>query len=319
MVDRPAISIGMPVYNAEDLLPETLDSVLSQTFEDLEVVISDNASTDSTPDICRAYAERDQRVRYERNKSNIGIPPNFNRVFRLSRAPFFKWQAHDDLLHPDFLKRCTGVLNEDPTTVLVGARVGLIEQDGSPVRFDTDRGMFITSYGEQSRPGTAPDTLASPQRLERFRSVVFDVAGPLHAELIFGLFRSRALARTPLMEGYIGAEKVLMARLSLIGRFREVPEELFLRRLHPRHASAMGGGTWKGQIQIARTLSPDRRLILFPLARQVRGYVQAVNEANISSGEKVHCWAMIAEKVAAVGIERVKRMATNFRGRRRNA
>ena len=171
----------------------------------------------------------------------------------------------------------------------------------------------------RSRPGTAPNTLASTRRLERFRSVVFDVAGPLHAALIFGLFRSQALARTPLIEGYIGAEKVLMARLSLIGRFREVPDELFLRRLHAGHAGAMGGGTWRGQIEIARTYSPNRRLILFPLTRQVRGYLQAVNDANITPGEKVSCWTMIAAKAAAVGVERVKRVAADVRGRRRDA
>ncbi len=103
MVSDPKVSIGLPVYNGEDLLPETLDSILAQTFDDFEVVISDNASTDGTPEICRAYSRSDERIRFERANSGISIPNNFKRAFRLSRGRYFKWHAHDDVLDPEFL------------------------------------------------------------------------------------------------------------------------------------------------------------------------------------------------------------------------
>lgn len=312
-MSEPKISLGMPVYNGESLLPETLDSILRQTFEDFEVVISDNASTDSTPEICHAYAERDERIRYEPTDINIGVLANFNRVFRLSRGQYFKWQAHDDLLGSVFLERCADILDSDPTTVLVGTRVGLIEMDGSPVSYDANAGMFVTSFGERI-PAPAPtDTLASPIRLRRFRGVLFDVRGPVHSEFVFGLFRSDALAATPLIEGYIGAEKVLLARLSLVGPFREVPEELFFRRYRRGRQGGSGGGTWRGRIRVAKAFAPNRRFILFPFARQVRGYFDVIYGADISPPEKVRCAAIVLEKVANVGIERVKRMPTKIR------
>jgi len=314
-VSEPRVSIGMPVYNGEELLPETLDSILAQTFDDFEVVISDNASTDGTPEICRAYARRDKRIRYERYDRGIPIPRNFNRAFRLSRGRYFKWQAHDDLIGPEFLNHCVRILDEDLTTLLVGTRVGLIERDGSPVPLEAERGMFVTSYGEQIPvpPLVRSDALESPQRVERFRSVLFDIHGAVEAEYIFGLFRSAALGATPLNQGYIGAGKVLLARLSLVGRFREVTEQLFFRRYHPGHAGASPGGTWLGHVRLAKAFAPDRRLMLFPFGRQVGGYFQAIHDADITAPEKVRCGAIVMEKVADVGVERVKRMPTRIR------
>ena len=310
---EPKVSIGMPVYNAEAFLAETLDSILSQTFGDLELVISDNASTDSTPEICRAYARKDPRIRYEPNGTNIGIIANFNRAFRLSGADYFKWHAHDDLLDPEYLERCVELLENDPTTILVGTRVGLIEEDGSPVPFDAGKGIFVTSDGEEIQPPTATDSLASSNRLQRFKSVLFDVTGPVHSEFVLGVFRSDALAQTPLIEGYIGAEKVLLARLSLEGRFREVPTELFFRRYHPGHAGRVGKDRWRGLIRMARKYGPERRVILFPLARQVRGYFRAIAEADIGRPEKMRCMGMVVGKVLTVAGKRVMVMATKAR------
>jgi len=94
----PKLSIGLPVNNGEEFLPEVLDCFLARTFEDVEIIICDNASTDRTPRICRDYSERDPRARYIRNERNLGAVANFNRVFELSTTPLFKWAAHDDLV-----------------------------------------------------------------------------------------------------------------------------------------------------------------------------------------------------------------------------
>ena len=98
----PRVSLGFPVYNGERYLAAALDSLLGQTFRDLEVVICDNASTDRTAELCAAYAARDARVRYHRNPTNLGAAPNFNRTFELSRGEYFKWAAHDDVCAPTF-------------------------------------------------------------------------------------------------------------------------------------------------------------------------------------------------------------------------
>jgi glycosyltransferase involved in cell wall biosynthesis len=314
-VNMPRVSIGLPVYNGEELLPEALDSILTQTFEDFEVVISDNASTDATSEICRAYVVQDERVRYERSDVGISVPMNFKRAFRLSRGRYFKWQAHDDLLSPDFLARCVRVLDEDPSTLLVGTHCGLIEKDGSRIPFNAALGRFVTSYGEQipaPRLGRS-DALASRKRIERFRSVLYDVHGPDEGKFIFGLIRSDALAATRLNEGYIGGDKVMIGRLSLAGRFQEIREELFFRRYLPGHLGNVGQDTWSGRIRLAKQYAPERRLILFPLASQVSGYFQAIRDADMPTAEKARCAAIVIQRVTDVGMERVERIPARIR------
>ena len=162
-------------------------------------------------------------------------------------------------------------------------------------------------------PGRAgEDTLASGDRLQRFRSMMFDVRGADEGKYIFGVIRSDALAVTRLNEGYIGGDKVLLARLSLVGRFKEVSDELFFRRYHPGHVAGAQGDTWLGHIRLAKKLEPDRHLTPFPLARQVSGYFRAIREADITLAEKVRCGAIVVEKVANVGMERVQHLSARI-------
>ena len=103
MAAAPRVSIGLPVYYGEQFLTEALDAILTQTFDDFEVIICDNASTDRTAEISQAYAARDPRISYRRNRVNVGAMRNFNLAFRLSRGAYFKWWAADDLCMPTFL------------------------------------------------------------------------------------------------------------------------------------------------------------------------------------------------------------------------
>src|SRR5438270_1690210 len=100
------VAIGMPVWNGEAFLSEAIESILAQTYGDFELVISDNASTDATAEICRSYAQRDARIRYIRQEKNIGANSNYNGVFRRSSGEYFKWAAHDDVLAPEFIYEC---------------------------------------------------------------------------------------------------------------------------------------------------------------------------------------------------------------------
>lgn len=100
----PKVSIGVPVYNGALTLKSTLDSLLKQSFADFEIVISDNASTDETADICKSYMARDVRVRYIRQSENIGAGLNFKFVLDQARAPYFMWSACDDSRSPEYLE-----------------------------------------------------------------------------------------------------------------------------------------------------------------------------------------------------------------------
>src|SRR3954452_21534224 len=106
---QPLVSIGLPVYNGEQFIRTALDSLLGQTYQPLELIICDNASTDQTAAICQEYLAKDQRVRYYRNPTNLGAVKNFNRAFELSSGIYFMWAADHDLREPTFVSRCVEV------------------------------------------------------------------------------------------------------------------------------------------------------------------------------------------------------------------
>ncbi len=207
------VSLGLPVYNGESFLRQALDSILAQTFVDFELVISDNASTDSTPDICQAYKVGDARIRYYRNESNRGAAWNHNRVFELSVGEYFKWCAADDVLAPGYLAACLDRLEAQPDAVLCYSNAVVIDDDDQPV--------------ELARHQDPP--LASPDSVTRFSALL----SPIPTSIIpfYAVIRSRALGRTRLHGNYLAGDRCLLAELSLLGPFLRVPEVLFYRRL----------------------------------------------------------------------------------------
>ena len=123
----PTVSIGMPVYNGEEYIREALDSLLAQTYNDFELVISDNASTDGTEAICREYLNRDTRIKFIRQSTNIGGCDNFLYLLQHARGEYFKWLAHDDYLEPFFLEMIIKYLDDHDDVVLCISDVKLID------------------------------------------------------------------------------------------------------------------------------------------------------------------------------------------------
>lgn len=102
--EKIKLSIGFPVYNGEKYLKNRLDSILSQTFKNFELIISDNASDDDTQRICMEFVNKDQRIRYHRQTENIGMINNFKFVLKISRGKYFVWASVDDVWESEFLK-----------------------------------------------------------------------------------------------------------------------------------------------------------------------------------------------------------------------
>jgi len=216
---RPRVSVGLPVYNGERFLAATLDSLVTQTFEDLELIICDNASTDRTREIARDYAARDTRVRYVRHERNIGATSNFRRAFELSSAPYFRWAAADDLFAPESIARCVEVLDREPGVVLTYPKTRFIDDQGRVIR-DCDDGLH----------------LQSPHPNERFRQLMARVG---YVNALFGLMRADIVRETRLAGDYLGSDVVLLGELVLHGTFWEIPEFLFFRRMHSGAFSSM--------------------------------------------------------------------------------
>ncbi len=211
------VSIGLPVFNGERYIKYALDSILAQTYTDFEVIISDNASTDRTREICRHYQALDRRIKYFRNKKNLGAAKNFNRVFHLSSGEYFKWAAHDDMMAPDFLANCVAVLNREPSVVLCYARGRIIDESGKI------RGSLRANAVH----------VDSPKPQDRFRDLVID---DMSCFEVFGLIRTKALEKTHLISSFIASDRVLRAELGLIGKFHEIPDYLFFSRDHPERS-----------------------------------------------------------------------------------
>lgn len=114
---KTKVSIGMPVYNGEQFITKALDSLLSQTFTDFELIISDNASTDSTPAICEQYAKKDKRIRYARQEKNNEATWNFNFVLQEATCKYFMWAAIDDIWDAHFLEKNVNVLESNKNVV----------------------------------------------------------------------------------------------------------------------------------------------------------------------------------------------------------
>jgi glycosyltransferase involved in cell wall biosynthesis len=134
MNNPPLISIGMPVYDGEPFVKEALDSLLAQDYPNFELIISDNASTDGTSELCVEYAKSDSRIKYYRNSENLGAIANFNRVFALAKGKYFAWAAHDDVWEPAYFSTLARLLENNPDAVLAFSAFNSISEEGEELR-----------------------------------------------------------------------------------------------------------------------------------------------------------------------------------------
>ncbi len=264
---EPRVSIGLPVYNGESYIAEALDSIVSQTFTDFELVISDNASTDATVEICEGYASRDGRIVFHRNEMNRGAAWNYNRVFALSRGEYFKWASHDDRCAPTFLERCVAALDANPDVVISYPRSTVIDAEGATVEMEED---------------DLP--LDSPDVVRRFAGCLSPMK--LCHNVIFGLMRRSVLAKTGLIGAYLASDRYLIAEMSLHGPLEEIPERLFFRRKHTANI-----GVALKDLQFYRP--GKRRRFVMPEWRLFGEFLKLVRKVPLPAGEKMRLTAAV--------------------------
>ncbi|MBC7950399.1 MAG: glycosyltransferase family 2 protein [Rhodospirillaceae bacterium] len=282
MTGIPPLCIGLPVYDGEAYLPAALDSLLSQSFGDFQVVISDNASTDATAEICRDIAARDPRLRYSRTARNIGAGPNFNRVFAFSQSPFFKWMAHDDMLAPHALSQMMAALADQPKAVLAHSRLTLVEDGGQALDVD-DHGRILDRHGRPFHRLEPPHLAEGSRPSQRFGEVLRRMNW---CTAIFGVMRTNALRRTHLHGSYYEADRVLLAELALLGRFIQLDEPVIIKRCHA------GVSVLKPYAEQARMIDPA----VAPLPKGVRlrlGYVRTLTVGRLTWSERMACAMMV--------------------------
>jgi len=269
----PRLSIGLPVYNGENFLAESIEALLGQTYEDFELIISDNASTDGTADICHSYAKQDTRIRYFRQPRNIGYAPNHNFTIDQARCELFKTASHDDLYGRDLLKLCIEALDERPDVVLAHSWSAVIDESGT-----------VTNSVDY------PVNTAAPRAPERFRSMLFDGWGDDEG----GVIRMSVLRKTHLHLSHHLADRTFTTEIGLYGPFYMVPEYLYFRRYHSGQAGA------RADIRVrCSNMDPRRKNRLkHPVARlygeYIWGYVSAIHREPLTAAEKQECYRILA-------------------------
>jgi glycosyltransferase involved in cell wall biosynthesis len=271
--------VGLPVYNGANYLAESLEALLGQSFGDFELIISDNASTDSTPDICQHYAQQDSRIRYFRQPRNVGLAPNHNFAVEQARAELFKWASNDDLYARDLLERCVDALDGNPDVVLAHSWTAMIDGSGAVTK--------ATEY---------PLATASSRAPERFRSLLFDDGGDDDG----GVIRTKVLRQTAMKESYHHADRTIIAELSLYGRFYQVPDWLYFRRDHPERAER-ACPTVRSRCANMDPRRADR--LRNPVARlygeYIWGYVSMIRRAPLSPADRRECYRQLVQWMAS--------------------
>jgi glycosyltransferase involved in cell wall biosynthesis len=265
----PRVSIGVPVYDGAEYLAGCLEALLGQTYRDLEIIVSDNASSDESAAIARVYAALDPRIRVLESRVNVGGNANFQRVLDLARGEYFKWAAHDDLVEPSFVERCVEVLDRDPSVVCCHTRTDKIDRAG----------RALAGHGDPTRASVAG---SDPRPHVRFRDVLLHSG---YAVRSFGVIRRAEIAACRAFLPIYGSEKVLMAELALRGRYHDIEEVLFHVRLHGSSASALGTAAHKQEFA-APSCDTSRLSVRL---RLLTGYLDAIRRAPISAVEKARC------------------------------
>ncbi len=270
---QPLVSIGLPVHNGASYLERAIETILAQDLADLEVIVSDNGSTDATPAIARSYVRTDPRVRFLRCDQNRGAAWNFNRVFKLSSGTYFKWAAHDDEHAPTYLSRCVAALEAHPQAVLSHTETVTIDSDGRRIR-PIDESFAVD--GEEPH--------------ERWRHLLRYQGGCYH---VFGVMRAHVLRQTGLIGPFVASDRVLLAELALHGPFVAVPEPLFLHREHAERS------VYRQPDHRSRELwfDPTRPRLSLPMWKLTAELMRTIGRAPLGWSERMRCRLLMSEWV----------------------
>ncbi len=269
-VRRVQVSIGLPVFNGERYLKQALDSILSQTFQDFELVISDNGSSDSTELICREYASADRRIRYQQQTYTHAVTWNFRQVALLASGEYFLWVAADDTLVPTYVERCLEVLHQHPEVVLCYSKAIVMDEEGNCLRREEQQ---LDAHSEKPH--------------ERFRELI---RMDHNCGALFGLIRADILSKTPIHSDFADSDRCVLAELALYGQYYRIPEYLFCHREHSQRVTRMYPSRQERTFRLYPECPPK---IVFPHFRQFWEYICCIHRAPLKWSERLRCYAQM--------------------------
>jgi len=204
----PLVSVGIPVYNEAKFLDETLASLLAQDYARIEFIISDNASTDETPEICARAASTDPRIRLLRSETNEGSTANFQRCLDAAKGELFLWAGGHDLWSSNMISSCVAALQAVPGAVVAVPQSRWIDASSQPFG---DEASILDTRGMEP--------------LARLFTLLWANMHP-----IYGVIRTEALRKAGLIPNFPGADLVLLSKLILQGEFVPAFSAIWSRR-----------------------------------------------------------------------------------------
>ena len=271
---NPRLTIGLPVFNGERYLAAALGSLIAQSYADFELIIADNASTDRSGDIARAFASADPRIRYVRHSENLGAAANYNCTVEQAQGELFKWAAHDDVCRPDYLSRCITQLDADPAIVISHCHSDAIDAQG----------RVVGRYEHEPH-------VTQARSWERFAQVI---GTPHYCIPVFGVMRTALLKRTAKHGDWVGADRNLLAELALHGHICLVDDVLFQRRDHPQSSiSALPDERAR-----AVWFNPHQSGRRYPTWRRLQEYWRSVQRAPLDWYSRRRCESALLSWIA---------------------
>jgi glycosyltransferase involved in cell wall biosynthesis len=271
---RPLVSIGLAVWNGEAYLAKAIESILAQTYENIELIILDNRSTDGTSVICSSFAGRDSRVRYILDSEPRDVSQAFMKIMQFVLGEFFMVVGDDDEYEPAYIERLVDLLLKDPGVGLAYSGWGLINPDGSKV----------------SQPRWQPSYKATDSTVCNFSRYLF-FREPI--SICFGVVRTqlhRAALPYYVRPDQLGwnHDNLYILRLLSMARVDYCPDELFYYRLRDRVALYKLRGQYCGP---EGTLKPYLNLVRHQIS--VKRVISAIiYESNFSRIQRGFLWAL---------------------------
>lgn len=223
---RTLVTVGVPVYNGERYLESSLAALLAQTHKDLEILISDNCSSDRTAEICRRFADADPRIDYVRQPANIGPLANFQHLLDRATGKYFMWHAADDSAEPQLIEALVAALEGNPAYAVAGADVRFVDEAGETLRIERLTSVRLEA-AERDWPGT----------LRGFFNYHIDN----RYLLVYGLFRADLAQRCSIdcdgrLAGLASVEIPFLAQIACTGRALSIDRPLKIYRVHGESA-----------------------------------------------------------------------------------
>ncbi|WP_214103450.1 glycosyltransferase family 2 protein [Acrocarpospora catenulata] len=292
------VSIGLPVYNGADVMEGVVRSVLAQEHGDIELVITDNASTDSTEELCRSLAAEDSRISYHRQPENLGMLRNFDFAIQVAKGEYYRWIGDDDRLDPTYTTKCLDAFAADPRLLMVTTQISYT---------DTRDGITRTERYEEAKAGTglnSDDPAERVAELCRLLNETYLIIDPL-----YGMVRRAEVAAMTPRRNMPREDQVFASRLAMGGPWWHINEVLASRHWDIKHrgklARRLGVPTWQGYCS---TLLQCKETLYWARTHVEGGTMTAEQYRQIRAAVR-GLYVRRHQKTAARRVRKVTRMA----------